>query len=469
MQILASDPLSFKIDKNQLALGDRLDVEFFHPKYLDTERKLFKSKFKYKNVSEVSKVICGPFGSAIKVGDYVKRGVPLIRVGNIKDGEVVETDETDLAFVTSELSEKLKSTQVSPKDIVISQRGTIGNVALVPEKFPIWNISANLIAIKEMKINPEFLWIVLASEIGYRQLERRFSGHIQKKITTDDIKSIKIPVPPITIQKKAIKLMRRAGLKRESNLKKVGELKEKLDSYFFKHLGLTPPGKKEKTFFVAKLEDRFDIEHYRPEFIENMRLLKKGRFKLVPLISLTKEIYRGIEPGSREYLKEGVLFLRVQNLKKGAVEVGPKSVFLDIKFYNKNKEFQPKKKDILFSKDGTIGLTTVYKGFPKRCLIASGVALIRTKKNISPYYLTYFLNSKLAELQALRESYGSIIKHLSMKSVQALLVPSPDIKTQKIITEKIKKVDYLCLKLQKEAENTVESAMRKVEKMILRR
>ena len=148
---------------------------------------------KLKPLGKIVDVICGPFGSAIKNSDYQETGIPLIRITNIsKDGYM---DYEDLIYIPESLGNSLKRTQVTAGDIVISQRGSLGQCAIVDETFEKLNISANIIAIKNIReCSATFIRDYLLSVVGQTLLERNVSGQVQQKITTQDIADILIPV-----------------------------------------------------------------------------------------------------------------------------------------------------------------------------------------------------------------------------------------------------------------------------------
>ncbi len=148
---------------------------------------------KLKTIGEISDVICGPFGSAIKNSDYCSTGIPFIRITNIsKDGYM---DYSDMIYISEELGNSLSRTQVSAGDIVISQRGSLGQCAIVDDKFDKLNISANIIAIKNIRqSSATFIRDYICSIVGQTLLERNISGQVQQKVTTQDIADLLIPV-----------------------------------------------------------------------------------------------------------------------------------------------------------------------------------------------------------------------------------------------------------------------------------
>ncbi len=75
-------------------------------------------------------LVGGPFGSDLASKDYVPNGVPVIRGTNMGHGRWVDGE---FAFVTPKKAESLSSNCAKPGDIIFTQRGTLGQVALVPE------------------------------------------------------------------------------------------------------------------------------------------------------------------------------------------------------------------------------------------------------------------------------------------------------------------------------------------------
>jgi type I restriction enzyme S subunit len=76
-------------------------------------------------------LVGGPFGSDLISKDYVPSGVPVIRGTNMGHGRWVDGE---FAYVTPEKAEALSSNCAIPGDIVFTQRGTLGQVSLVPQK-----------------------------------------------------------------------------------------------------------------------------------------------------------------------------------------------------------------------------------------------------------------------------------------------------------------------------------------------
>jgi type I restriction enzyme S subunit len=103
----------------------------------------------------------GPFGSDLVRTDYVDVGVPVIRGGNLGSGERrFYTD--DLVFVAESKADELARHAARPGDVIVTQRGTLEQVGLVPEGTP-W--SRFILSQSQMKItcdrrraDPEYIY-----------------------------------------------------------------------------------------------------------------------------------------------------------------------------------------------------------------------------------------------------------------------------------------------------------------------
>lgn len=246
----ANDLCVFAIKRGDIK--NRIDINFNLPKYTLFEHKL-RERFgtNLRPLGEIADVICGPFGSAIKNTDYQETGIPLIRITNIsKEGYM---NYENLIYIPEELGNRMARTQVSPGDIVISQRGSLGQCAIVDDSFEKLNISANIIAIKNISgSSAAFIHDYLLSNIGQALLERNTSGQVQQKITTQDIADILIPV--VSDEKRLSDMIEKAYISYKNRLSQsrvlLNDFAERISNHFEFH-GSTAG----KLCFAVRLKD----------------------------------------------------------------------------------------------------------------------------------------------------------------------------------------------------------------------
>lgn len=109
-------------------------------------------------------LVGGPFGSNLVSSDYVQDGVPVIRGANMGLGRWVSGE---FAFVTKEKAESLSANIARPGDLVFTQRGTIGQVAIIPEDgYEEYLISQSQmkLTVDETKADVKFLYYLFNSD-----------------------------------------------------------------------------------------------------------------------------------------------------------------------------------------------------------------------------------------------------------------------------------------------------------------
>lgn len=96
-----------------------------------------------------------------------------------------------------------------------------------------------------------------------------------------------------------------------------------------------------------------------------------------------------------------------------------------------NGKYSPKKDDLLFTKDGTIGISFVVNE-DMTAVLSSAFLRLRKKKQIESEYLALILNSIICKLQIERLSGGAIIAHLKPSDAMTLKIPilSPAIQSK---------------------------------------
>jgi type I restriction enzyme S subunit len=106
----------------------------------------FSGKWKLKPLMDFVKsdkfaIVDGPFGSQMKVDEFVSEGVPVVEMEQLNDGVIAQYPTRCL---TPTKFEELKRSAVYPGDIVISKTGSLGHLGLVPASIPRAMITSRL-------------------------------------------------------------------------------------------------------------------------------------------------------------------------------------------------------------------------------------------------------------------------------------------------------------------------------------
>lgn len=230
------------------------------------------------NVSSPVKrsIAMGPFGSNIKAENFVSSGVPVIRGTNMNFSRYVDGQ---FVYLTEEKADDLSGSNCLPDDLVFTHRGTIGQVALIPqgkfERYVISQSGMKLTVNKEI-INPHFLFYFFKSEYGQYQILKYESQvgvpSISNPLTS--LKEIQVPVPALPEQKAIadvlsalddkIDLLQRQNETLEKMAETlfrqwfIEEAKEDWETYKLAdlanvYIGRTPPRKESKWFALESI------------------------------------------------------------------------------------------------------------------------------------------------------------------------------------------------------------------------
>lgn len=432
--------------------------------YLPQYRLLFNKMEKrfgaeLRKISEIADVVCGPFGSAIKNTDYQEMGIPLIRITNIsKEGYM---DYDDLIYVSEELGNSLARTQVSEGDIVISQRGSLGQCAVVDDIFKKMNISANIIAIKNIcGVSSEFLHDYLLSVVGQTLLERSVSGQVQRKITTQDIADL--PVPIKCNEKRLVKIVNDAYASRTHKHEKANKVLNGMNTYISSVLNIPSIVYKENHCCGVQLSNviedmTFSADYYHPERMAAIHTLRECRWlpvlKLSDLVDFCREIVNSSEC-SKQYL--GLASVESQTGELSGVEE-----------IAAGQAFSYRKNDILYGRLRPYLNKVLLAEQDGICSTEFHVMRVLDSTRILPEYLANIMRSDLILYQTRHMMTGNTHPRISNEDVKNLYIPVPELLIQKKMVDELHQQRIKARKLRQEADNEWQEAKVHFEKELL--
>lgn len=160
-------------------------------------------------------------------------GIPLFKGKNIQGNKLILKFES---YIPKEISNQLERSKLNKKCILTPYVGSIGNVAIFDGSFEA-HLGSNVGKIEILNNNAleEYICYFLQSGIGYLELTKHKKATAQESISIAAIRDVKIPLPPLEIQKQIVKLLEKhlqhadkAGKFIESALNKAKQLKQSL-------------------------------------------------------------------------------------------------------------------------------------------------------------------------------------------------------------------------------------------------
>ena len=150
-------------------------------------------------------------GYAFKSNDFVKKGIPLIRMGNLYQNQF-QLDRNPI-YLPDEFTTEYKRFLLRSGDLVMSMTGTMGKrdygfAVEIPE-----NTQDCLLNQRVLKIEPRnsdakgFVLNVLKSEIFLSKLYSLPGGTKQANLSATQIREISVLIPPLAEQQKIAKIL----------------------------------------------------------------------------------------------------------------------------------------------------------------------------------------------------------------------------------------------------------------------
>lgn len=168
-------------------------------------------KFETYKISElIDEIAMGPFGSNIKVECFVDDGVPVLNGSNL---EGFELGEKSFRYVTEEKADSLGRANAHKGDIVITHRGTLGQIVYIPQtaKYDRYIISQSQFRIKcNKKVLPEYLVYYFHTPIGQYKLLSNASqvGVPALARPSSTFQKIEVEIPDLNTQKQVVTIIK---------------------------------------------------------------------------------------------------------------------------------------------------------------------------------------------------------------------------------------------------------------------
>ncbi|WP_313232129.1 restriction endonuclease subunit S [Tissierella praeacuta] len=160
------------------------------------------------------------------------------------------------------------------------------------------------------------------------------------------------------------------------------------------------------------------------------------------LKNLTEKITDGTHK-TPKYTESGIPFLRVTDIQKDNIDWNNVKYISCEEHEELIKRCNPEKGDILYSKNGTIGIPKVVD-WDKEFSIFVSLCLIKIKKEnsklISKYLEQYLKSDSCINQIRLRAKQGTVT-NLHLEEIRELMIPLPEIKEQQKITSILSSVD----------------------------
>lgn len=464
---------------NRIHISDIADARRMDPIFFRFGTARFGHTFKLTSIGSVVVDMQSGFGAG--KGDQASEedGIIHIRPTNIDN-------EGNLIFEKNVyVPSNLKKQMLSKGDVLFNNTNSqelVGKTAILREERDLFfSNHITRIRVDQQRIIPEFIWIIL----NLYQQEKIFysictNWNNQSGVGLELLKSLKIPLPPMEVQREIVELYTKAQVEKQAKEAQAKALLDSIDSYLLDQLGINLPKKQDnqsERFYLGNvsslLGERYDPYYHKPYFEKAFDALRESKYKLHILREISSVITSGITPlsGGDAYTnsEEGVAFIR-----SGDIDIDGDILFDDLLYIKPeihNKKMKSSKvydNDIMIAIVGaTIGQVGIYHS-NKEANINQAIALVRLKGVINHEYIKEVIKSAIGQLNLDRLKRPVARANINLEEIASIMIPIPPIEKQNEIADYISQIRAKAKQLQAEALQTLATAKQTIKKMILK-
>ena len=130
----------------------------------------------------------------VQRGNHFPGGVPLVRIGDFARNVF---DPRGIVSVAPKISDQYKRTVLVGDELIVSIRGTVGRVAIVPNSAAGWNVAREVAVIPLLPgVSRRFLHSYLLSPFSQNFITNAVRGIAQRGINLEHLRRLPVPLPP---------------------------------------------------------------------------------------------------------------------------------------------------------------------------------------------------------------------------------------------------------------------------------
>lgn len=278
-----------------------------------------------------------------------------------------------------------------------------------------------IFSVDETKLLPDYFKHYFQTHKFNENVKNNTQGSVRNSLSFKALSEFEYLLPPLEEQKRIVKILDQVNRIIEKYQNLISEKEQFIKSQFVEMFG--------------------GIGHYE---------------KIGDICSIKARIgWQGLT--KKEYLESGDYYLVTGTDFNGNTIDFNNCSFVTQERYNQDENIQLKEKDVLVTKDGTIGKVAFIDKLPKPATLNSGVFVVRDKLNIlNPIYLEYALLSNDFSRFIRKIKTGSTIAHLNQEVFLKFRIPIPEKKLQDKFEPIVQLIDKQKFELEKQKQNYID-------------
>ena len=337
--------------------------------------------------------------------------------------------------------------------VIIGRKGSVGEINLSSE--PCWPIDTTYYIDNFYGINRIFLYYLLKTlNLANYDTSTAIPG-----INRNDIYSQLVPLPPLSEQHRIVSAIEALFARLDATNEKLDRVQEILKKFRESVLAAACDGRLTEEWRKENLHcnEYFAIDE------DQFNLVKQWRIPTVWSWSTLEDSCSHVVDcphSTPKWTDIGVYCVRTSELKCGHIDFSNAKYVSEATYLERIKRLKPQEGDILYSREGTVGIASLVPSNVKICL-GQRLMLFRTKNNLIPSFFVKVLNSPYIYDSVKKSTMGSTAPRFNVADIKKFPTPLPPLPEQQEI---VRRVDAL-FAFADSIETKVAAAREKTEKL----
>ena len=376
--------------------------------------------------------VCTVFsdGDWIESKDQSNKGIRLVQTGNIGEGLYLEKEER-AKYVSEEIFESLKCTEIYPGDILISRLPEpVGRACIIPPKKErmITAVDCTICRVDESIVSKEYLCYFMRSNAYYTKLLGSVTGTTRKRISRKNLGNIELEIPPKEEHTDVVSQLECLINVINSRNKELQLFDNLIKARFVEMFG--DPANNEKGFIKAPMGDYMTV---LTDFSSNGS-------------------YKTLDSGVTMYDEPNYAWMvRTTDLESGDMTA---IKYIDEEAYELLAKSKIYGGEIIMNKIGSAGKIYLMPQIDMPASLGRNAFMFRYDERINVKFLYHLLTSEYGQREIQQYVRGAVTKTITKNDVRAVLIIVPSIELQNEFESFVEQVNKSKVKVQKALNET---------------
>ena len=157
----------------------------------------------------------------------------MVRTTDLESG-----DKSSIKYIDENAYELLSKSKIFGGEIIMNKIGSAGKIYIIPKLTMPASLGRNAFMFRyDERINNIFMYYLLTSDYGQREIQQYVRGAVTKTITKDDARAVLIIVPPLELQQRFADFVKQVDKSREAVKKSLEKTQQLYDSLMQEYFG----------------------------------------------------------------------------------------------------------------------------------------------------------------------------------------------------------------------------------------